>query len=111
MQLNEKLAYSVNNEIQFIPVEHILFCKSVKGYTHIMTLNGKNIFTPKTLKELDRILPENHFCRIHHSTIVNINHINGYNDNEIPIVELKDGSKHQVSKRKKTALFSKFTKL
>jgi two-component system LytT family response regulator len=111
MKLTDKIVYKINDELKFIAIEQILFCKSADGCTHIVMTGGKNIFTSKPLKELNAILPEEHFCRIHHTTIVNLSHILGYQIDDQPVVELSDGSLHPVSKRKKAALLSKFTKL
>lgn len=111
MKLTENIGYKINNEIKFLTLNEILYCKSSNDCTFLKTIEGKNIISNKTLKDLMKLLPEESFCRIHHSTIVNISYIKSYSKSEKAVLVLIDGSEHQVSKRKKSNLFDKITRI
>lgn len=71
----QKLAVHTVDEVRFIPFDEILYCSAQINYTKIFTRNGKCLLCSKTLKEVEKNLPENQFIRIHHSHLVNINDI------------------------------------
>lgn len=71
----QKLAVHTMDEIRFIPFDDILYCSAQINYTKIFTRNGNFILCSKTLKEVEKNLPEDQFIRIHHSHLVNINYI------------------------------------
>ncbi|MGB5893427.1 MAG: response regulator [Ignavibacteriaceae bacterium] len=51
-------------------------CATVFGdYSNILMGNGDKIIVRKTLKSLEENLPDDIFVRIHHSTIINLNHV------------------------------------
>jgi DNA-binding LytR/AlgR family response regulator len=59
----------------FIKIEDIK-CATVFGdYSNILMGNGDKIIVRKTLKSLEENLPDDIFVRIHHSTIINLNHV------------------------------------
>lgn len=70
-----KLAVHTMDEVRFIPFDEILYCSAQINYTKIFTRNGKVLLCSKTLKEVEKNLPEDQFIRIHHSHLVNINEI------------------------------------
>lgn len=71
----QKLAVHSHQEIRFIPFEDIMYCSAQVNYTKIFTRNGKTYLCSKTLKEVEKNLPDAQFIRIHHSHLVNINDI------------------------------------
>jgi two-component system LytT family response regulator len=68
----QKLAVHTMDEVRFIPFDDILYCSAQINYTRIFTRNGKVLLCSKTLKEVEKNLPEDQFIRIHHSHLVNI---------------------------------------
>ena len=68
----QKLAVYTLDEIRFIPFEEILYCSAQTNYSKIFTRNGKSFLCSKTLKEVEKNLPDDLFIRIHHSCLVNI---------------------------------------
>jgi two-component system LytT family response regulator len=71
----QKLAVHTMDEVRFIPFDDILYCSAQINYTRIFTRNGKVLLCSKTLKEVEKNLPEDQFIRIHHSHLVNIHTI------------------------------------
>ena len=78
---------------------NIVYCYAQKSYAVIVLNTQKEFVVPKSLKELQEILPENQFYRTHKSYLVNIYYIKKFirgNDN---YVLLEDGIKIPVSIR------------
>lgn len=71
----QKLAVHTMDETRFIPFDEIAYCSAQVNYTKIYTRDGKYLLCSKTLKEVEKNLPDHQFIRIHHSHLVNIHHI------------------------------------
>jgi len=59
----------------FIQVKDIKCATPFGDYSNILMGNGDKIIVRKTLKALWEHLPDDIFVRIHHSTIINLNHV------------------------------------
>ena len=75
LKYDDVLFILLNSQYKFIKVKDIISIKSAGDYTEILSAGGKNGITLKTMKEWNSRLPEQSFCRIHRSTIVNIEYI------------------------------------
>lgn len=101
---NEKLtrlAIPSDNEIVVQKLGDIVYCEADGSYTILHLANNKKIMVTKILKEFEMMLPETDFCRIHHSTIVNIGHVIKYIKGEGGYVMVTGGGHLDVSRRKK----------
>ncbi len=96
-----RLAIPSDNEIIMQPVDEIIYCKADSSYTTLFLANDKKITVAKTLKEFENILPETDFCRIHHSTLVNLAHVVKYVKGEGGYVIISNDQHLNVSRRKK----------
>lgn len=95
-----KIAIPSSDGVYFFKVEDIVRLEADSSYTHIYLTNRKPFVASKTLKHFEEMLEEFQFIRTHKSHLVNprfITHIT--NDNEFLL--LSDGSKVEVSRRKK----------
>jgi two-component system LytT family response regulator len=95
-----KIAVPSSEGVYFFMIDDILRLEADRSYTHIHLLNKKPFIASKTLKHFEEMLDEFKFIRTHKSHLVNSKHITRIsNDNEF--VLLSDGSKVEVSRRKK----------
>lgn len=62
------------NEIEFVNVNHIIYCEAEGFYTTFHMENQSDILVCKNLKEYEKILPDQ-FVRIHKSYLINKNRI------------------------------------
>jgi DNA-binding LytR/AlgR family response regulator len=62
----------------------ILYAKSLKDYIKIHTISG-SLMVHFTMKDLENLLPNGIFKRIHRSIIINTAHITAYGKNEVII--------------------------
>lgn len=95
-----KIAVPSSEGVYFFMIDDILHLQAESSYTHIHLTNRKPFIASKTLKHFEDMLEEFQFIRTHKSHLVNPRHITRIsNDNEF--VLLSDGSKVEVSRRKK----------
>lgn len=83
----------------FCDASQILYLVSDNYYSHIHTTEG--IFTMRqSLKTFQEMLPEEHFLRIHRSTIINLNFVSELKRGKNHRLEviLKDGTSRRVSR-------------
>jgi len=95
-----KIAVPSSEGVYFFMIDDILRLEADRSYTHIHLANRKQVIASKTLRHFEDMLEEFGFIRTHKSHLVNPRHITRIsNDNEF--VLLSDGSKVEVSRRKK----------
>jgi two-component system LytT family response regulator len=99
----DRITLSSSEGMVFLRLEQIIRLESDGNYTSFFTSNDK-IVVSKTIKEYEGILPEDVFCRIHQSHIVNTNFISKFLKEDGGHALMEDGSKLPVSRRRKEAL-------
>ncbi|MDQ6761513.1 MAG: LytTR family DNA-binding domain-containing protein [Bacteroidota bacterium] len=102
-QIN-KVALPTMEGLQMVTVDSIIRCESDSNYTIVFLKNQQKIVVSRTLKDIEELLEDYPFLRIHHSYLVNINEINKYLKGEGGYVVMSDGSKVDVSRSKKDML-------
>lgn len=65
-------------------MDHILYIEGVRDYRQIHT-HEKKMMTLETFKELEKILPEKAFCRVHKSFMVSVSKIESIERDRIKI--------------------------
>ena len=110
----KKIALQTTEGIFIHEISTILKCSSNGNYTNIYFTNNKKMLITKTLKNLEELLLPFNFERIHHSHLININHLVSYINKDGGYVVMSDKTTLPVSQRKKAALIKhleKFNKL
>jgi two-component system LytT family response regulator len=72
LDYDDAMLLSLNSHLKFLRVSSIVYIQSAGDYSEIMTSEGKKGLIQKSMIEWEQRLPEKYFCRIHRSTIVNI---------------------------------------
>lgn len=75
LQPDDRVFLKLNDNYEFFKISRISFIRASDDYTEIHTIQGEKKLVLKSLKEWEERLPQNMFCRIHRSTIININRI------------------------------------
>ena len=75
--LPNKVVFATKESYEFIDPKEIYFCKADSNYTIIYMDNSK-LMVSKTLKEVEQVLAEFNFLRIHNSYLINPIHIKRY---------------------------------
>jgi two-component system, LytTR family, response regulator len=71
----KKIAISSHTGVSFIDLNEIVYAESDSNYSTLVLINGKRFVISKTLKDLQELLEESHFLRIHRQYIINLNHV------------------------------------
>lgn len=71
----DHLLLTINNRLKFVKANTIVAITSAGDYSNIIFMDSKKGLTLKTMKEWEKRLPKKHFCRIHRSSIINLNYI------------------------------------
>lgn len=96
-----KIPLPASDGLLFIEVDDIIRCESERNYTHIYLAGKQKILVSKNLKEIEDLLTGNNFFRLHHSHLVNLNHINRYVRSDGGYVILSDASEVTIARSKK----------
>jgi two-component system, LytTR family, response regulator len=103
----QNIAVPTMEGLQMIPVDSIITCASEGNYTILHLKNKQKITASRNLKEIEEILEDRPFIRVHHSWLVNLNEINKYVKGEGGYLVMKDGSSIDVSRSRKEMLLKK----
>lgn len=97
----EKIALPSLDEIIFVKLNEIIRCESDNNYTFFFLRSGERILVSKTLREYEDLLSDFGFFRVHKSHLVNLQYIKKYKKGEGGLITMEDGSRIEVSRRKK----------
>lgn len=103
-----KIMINTNEGAIFVKVGDIVKLESESNYTIIYLENNKKIIASKTLSVFEEMLESLNFMRIHRSFVINLTKIKNIdNDNGNYFARMTDGSKVEISRRKKKDFFEK----
>ena len=103
----QRIALPTMQGLEFVPVESITRCDSSNNYTEFFLAGNKRLLVSRTLKEVEDLLADYGFLRVHHSHIVNLNAITRYIKGEGGYLVMADGSSVDVSRSRKELLLQK----
>ncbi len=107
----QKLAVPTSDRIHFLDLNDIIYFEANGNYT-LLHLKGKlTILASKTLKEFETLLEEDHFCRVHHAALINLNYVQEYIRGEGGYVLLIEGHHVDVSRRKKEVFLKRISRI
>jgi len=104
-----KIAIPTMEGFQLLPAESIISCESEGNYTYLFLKDKRKIIASRNLKEIEELLEDYPFIRIHHSHIVNINEVEKYIKGEGGHLIMSDGSSINVSRSRKELLLKRLS--
>lgn len=102
--LRQKIALQTTKGVFMYECSSILRIQSDGNYSKIFLEGDKKEVVAKTLKDFEEILQDSGFLRIHHSHLINLQHLQSYINKDGGYVVLNDKTTLPVSKRKKPML-------
>ena len=90
--------------IERIPVHRILFVEADGNYSTFWLTQEEKLVVSKTLKEIESILEEFGFLRVHHSNVVNIRKVKRYIRGDGGFLVMENGREVSVSRSRKNSL-------
>ncbi len=102
----KKITINTDGKLIFLDAELIMFIESDGNYSTIYMEDGQKIVITKKLKEVNAILPEHYFFRIHNSFIINLNKIKEFIKNEGYVV-MQSQHKIPVARQRRSDFLEK----
>ena len=102
-----KIAMPTMEGLQMIPVDSIINCESDSNYTILLLKNNKKIVVSRTLKEIEELLEDHSFARVHRCYLANLNEVEKYVKGEGGYLVMSDGTTIDVARNKKELLLKK----
>ena len=102
-----RVALPTMEGLQMIAVDTIISCEADSNYTSLRLKNKKKIVVCRNLKDIEELLEEYSFARVHRSYLVNLNEVEKFVKGEGGYLIMSDGSTIDVSRNKKDELVKK----
>ena len=102
----KRITINADGKLLFLDVEDIIYVESDGNYSTVFLQDHKKIVVTKKLKEVDAILPEHYFFRIHNSYIINLNKIKAFIKNEGYVI-MDSNHKIPVARQRKSDFLEK----
>ena len=103
----QKIALPTMDGLQMVSITSIISCESDSNYTIFMLKNRQKLVVSRPLREIEEMLEEYSFLRVHHSYLINLNEIEKYYKGDGGYLVMSDGSTVDVSRNKKEILLNK----
>jgi two-component system, LytTR family, response regulator len=72
---DDSLFILLNSQMKFVKISDILYIESSGDYSELNFVKNAKGLTSKPMNEWEERLPENHFIRIHRTSIINLNYV------------------------------------
>jgi two-component system, LytTR family, response regulator len=105
--LSNRIALPTMEGLQMVPVDTILYCTASSNYTLLVLKDKQKLTVSRTLKEIEEMLEDHPFLRVHHSCLVNLHEIQKYIRGEGGTLLMSDGAELAVSRSRKDILLKK----
>ena len=99
--IHKKVTFNTDGKLLFLETDDILYAESDGNYSTVYLADGQKIVLTKKLKEVNSILPNDSFFRIHNSYIINLSKIKEFLKTDGYVV-LNSNHKIPVSRQKKS---------
>jgi len=100
----KKVVLPMGGKVLYLNEDEILYCKADGNYTTVFKSDDSNLLISKKIKDVEALLPQVSFFRVHQSYVVNLKTIKEYVKNEGHYLVLIGGVTIPVSRSKKNEL-------
>lgn len=102
-----KIAIPGQHGVSFIDLNEIVYGEASNNYSKLILTDCRNFLISKTLKDVQEVLEEEHFLRVHRQYIINLNHVKHFNRNE-GLLTMSNGEHIPVARNQKEHLIEKY---
>jgi two-component system, LytTR family, response regulator len=103
-----KIALPYQNGVSFVEVENIVYCEAENNYTRFYITDGQQHLVSKNLGDIQEVLEERNFLRVHRQYLVNLDHIKKYVRGEGNYLVLSNNANIPVARSQKEKLIERF---
>lgn len=105
-----EIAIVSKSAIDIIRVNELIRCEADGRCTICFIQDGRKIMSSKNLKEFELMLEDREFVRVHHSHLINMNHITRFIRKENGAVRLTNGDEILIAQRRKSEFMQQLNK-
>jgi two-component system LytT family response regulator len=109
-QVPDTIALPTADGLTFISVGDIVYCTADGSYTRMHLSDKSESLLSKTLGDVDELLADYPFFRIHHSTLINLKQVKRYIRGDGGEVVMSNGQNLQVARTRKNDFLNVFTR-
>ncbi|TAL60049.1 MAG: response regulator transcription factor [Bacteroidetes bacterium] len=102
-----KITLPTGHAYEIVLIKDIIRCEANDNYTNVYLAGGKKFMVSGTLKHYEDLLPAQDFSRVHHSHLINMNHMVRFVKEDGGYAVMSDASKVEVSRRKREDFLNK----
>ncbi|SFN51773.1 two component transcriptional regulator, LytTR family [Bizionia echini] len=102
----KKITLNTDGKLIFLETDNIIYIESDGNYSTFVMADNQKILVTKKLKEVNALLPENYFFRIHNSYIINLNKIKEFIKNDGYVI-MQTNEKIPVARQRKSDFLDK----
>ncbi len=106
----QKITLPTGNAYEIINVNDIVRCEADGSYTTFHMSDQRKLIISIGLKHYEELLPEADFIRVHHHHLINMNHVLRLMKEDGGYAVMTDGSRIEVSRRKKEAFMARLNR-
>lgn len=103
-----KIAVPFQSGVVFVELSELVYCEADSNYTKLILANGKTHLLSKTLKDVQEVLEERSFLRVHRHYLINLEHIKMYHKGDGSYLVMTGDISIPVAKNQKERLVRKF---
>ena len=102
-----KLGFPISTGQQFIDPKEIVYISANDNAATLHLTNREKVKLTKSLGWVEELLEAHSFCRVHHSYLINLNHMNEFVRQDGGYVIMSDKKLISVARRRKEAFLNK----
>jgi two-component system LytT family response regulator len=106
-----RITLPTGSAYEIVNVKDIIRCEADGNYTSFFLADKRKMIVTLGLKHYEDLLPVNDFFRIHNHHLVNVNHVSRVLKEDGGYAIMSDGSKIEISRRKKDSFLERIHNL
>jgi two-component system, LytTR family, response regulator len=107
----QKITLPTGNAYEIVNIKDIIRCEADGSYTTFYLGDKRKLVISAGLKHYEELLPEVDFIRVHHHHLINMNHVLRFLKEDGGYAIMSDGSKIEISRRKKEAFMDRLNRI
>ncbi|MEO6286853.1 MAG: LytTR family DNA-binding domain-containing protein [Dyadobacter sp.] len=104
----DRIALPYQNGVAFVDLKDILYCESDDNYTKFHLADNQYHLVTKPLRDIQELLEERDFQRVHRQYLINLNHIKKFVKGEGSYLVMSNSQTIPVSRAQKDRLMERF---
>ena len=106
----QKITLPTGNAYEIVNIKDIIRCEADGSYTTFYLTDKRKLLISAGLKHYEELLPEKDFIRVHHHHLINMNHVVRFLKEDGGYAVMTDGSRIEISRRKKETFMERLNK-